>query len=81
MNKKLLIIAFISVFAFGSCTQEYICQCEVVYEGNQPGLPDPIKKEHFIKDTHDNASKLCEDNSTTHTSDGGIKMTETCQLF
>lgn len=80
MNKKLLIVALLSIFAFSSCTQEYICQCEISYEGNQPGLPDPTIKEFFVKDTHDEATKKCEENTTEYTGEG-ITMTQNCRLF
>lgn len=81
MNKKLLLIAVLSVFAFGSCTQQYICQCEVSYEGDQPGLPAPVKKESYVKDTHDEATRLCEENSTVFINDDSLKMIQNCRLF
>ena len=80
MKTKLLLIALISVLAFGSCTQEYICQCEISYDGSQPGLPEPAIKEFFIKDTHDEAGTKCEANSTEITADD-ITMKQSCRLF
>lgn len=80
MNTKLLLIALVAIFSLGSCTQEYICQCEVSYEGSQPGLPDPAIKEFFLKDTRDEAARKCEENSTSFTADD-ITMKQACQLF
>ncbi len=80
MNKKLLLVAILSIFTLGSCTQEYICQCDISYEGNQPGLPEPVIKEFFIKDKHDEASSKCEANSTEFTADD-ITMKQKCRLF
>jgi hypothetical protein len=80
MKTKFLLIALFGIITFGSCTQEYICQCEISYEGSQPGLPEPVVKEFFIKDTHDEAAAKCEANSTEITSDN-ITMKEACRLF
>ena len=80
MNKKRLLIVLLSIFTLGSCTQEYTCQCEISYEGNQPGLPEPSIKEFYIKDTHDEATKKCADNSAEFTGDD-ITMKQKCQLF
>lgn len=80
MKTKLLLIALVTIFSLGSCTQEFICQCEISYEGSQPGLPDPAIKEFFIKDTHAEATSKCEQNSTEMTSDD-ITMKQACRLF
>jgi hypothetical protein len=81
MNKRLLILALFLPFAFGSCTQEFICQCEISYEGDQPGLPNPVIQEFFIKDTRKQAAINCEENSTSYTSSDSITLIQACQLF
>ncbi len=80
MKTKLLLIALVSIFSFASCTQEFICQCEISYEGAQPGLPEPAIKEFFIKDKKDEAAKKCEENSSTQVGED-ITMNQACRLF
>lgn len=80
MRRILFFILFVFVVSFSACTQEYICQCEIEYTGNVPGLPEPVTQEFFIKDKHDEAASKCEANSVSITADG-ITMEERCQLF
>lgn len=80
MKRGIIFFIFIALLGFTSCTQEYICQCTVSYEGTQPGLPEPEVQEFGIKDKHDIAEKKCSDNSTVIKTNG-ITMREECQLY
>jgi hypothetical protein len=64
---------------FTSCVKNYVCKCEVSYEG-KPGLPNSFSKEYEIKDTNKNAKKLCQDASKTIT-EMGITTKEVCDLY
>lgn len=84
MNKQLvsltiLIIGFLGIFMFSSCTKEFTCKCELVYSGN-PGLPEPKQTEYSITDTRSKAESLCESKSGTYEKDG-ITTVETCKLW
>lgn len=74
-----LLVVLLAVFAT-SCTQEYICQCVVKYDGVQPGLPDTSIHEFFIKNKKSEATKQCEANSTS-ADQNGVMMVETCRLY
>jgi len=82
MKAKLLYLVLISSILIGlsSCTQEYICQCEVSYEGAQPGLPDSSIHQFLIRDTKEEAKSKCEANSFEY-NNGGITTKEECQLY
>lgn len=80
VNHLLLILLSVIVLCASSCTQEYICQCELSYEGAQPGLPDSSIHQFLIRDTKDEASSKCEANSF-ETTNNGITMKEACQLY
>jgi hypothetical protein len=78
--KKLTVLLFLIVVMSSSCTREFICQCTVKYTGNVPGLPLPSTTESVIKNTKSQAKENCINNSTTTTQDG-VTMTETCDLY
>jgi hypothetical protein len=78
--KKLTVLLFTIAMINTSCTREFICQCHVKYTGNVPGLPDSTMHETVIKNTKSAAEANCKKNSTTTTQDG-VTMTETCDLY
>ena len=79
--KKILSFLVVSfLFSMSSCTQEYICQCEIKYTGNPPGLPDSSIVEFKIRNKKKVAISECEANSTTSTKDG-ITLIETCRIY
>lgn len=80
MKKLLPLILVVFVVCISSCTQEYICQCVVKYQGKPPGIPDSAVHEFPIRDTKKEAAKQCEDNSVL-TTNNGITMDEKCQLY
>lgn len=79
LNPAIYVLALATLLFSTSCTREYICQCEIVYSG-KPGLPEPRINEYSIRDTRDNAQKICEENSYSQ-EEGGIKTEETCLLY
>lgn len=81
--RSVLLAGFVSIFILGatSCTQDFICQCEIAYTG-QPGLPDTLVNEYELTDTKKNAKALCEAGSSEHVDPReGIKTVETCKLY
>lgn len=82
MKQRFSLIAVLAVFmvvSMSSCVKEFICHCEVKYEG-YPGLPDSTYREYNITDKKDAAKSLCEGNSATYELNG-IKTTENCYLY
>ncbi|MCB0697352.1 MAG: hypothetical protein KDC07_08305 [Chitinophagaceae bacterium] len=79
--RSVLLAGFVSFVIFGttSCTQDYICQCEIAYSG-QPGLPDTLINEYPLTDTKKNAQQICEEGSGEYEKEG-IKTVETCALY
>jgi hypothetical protein len=75
----MLTVTVLMVTVFSSCTQEYVCKCTIVYTG-LPGLPDTLVKEYPVRDTKKKAKAVCEENSSTSTSDK-VTTTETCELY
>lgn len=75
----LTVTALLLLTSFGSCTRDFICECEIVYSG-RPNLPDTTINSYNITDTKKNAQRLCEENSTEF-EDSGIKSVETCKLY
>jgi hypothetical protein len=78
--KKLTLVIILLSFIATSCTREYICQCTVKYSGKVPGLPDSTMTESVIKNTLKGAISDCEKNSIS-TTQNGVTLTETCQLY
>ncbi len=70
---------FITLFAFSSCTRDFICECEIAYSG-KPNLPDTVINRYDITDTKKNAKSLCEQNSFEG-EENGVKTVETCELY
>ncbi len=82
MKQRFSLIAVLAVFmvvGMSSCVRDYICHCEVKYEG-YPGLPDSSYNEYNIRDKKEEAKTLCEANSATYELNG-IKTTENCYLY
>lgn len=78
-NPAILGLVVTALLFSTSCTREYVCQCEIVYSG-KPGLPDPRVNEYDIRDTRENAQRICEQNSYVNEVEG-IKTEETCLLY
>jgi len=76
-----LLAGFIFIFILGttSCTQDFICQCEVAYSG-QPGLPDTLINEYKLTNSKKKAKQICEEGSSENT-ESGITTVETCKLY
>lgn len=76
-----LLTGFIFVLFLGatSCTQDFICECEIAYSG-QPGLPDTLINEYTLTNTKKEAQRICEEGSS-ESEEGGIKTVETCKLY
>lgn len=76
-----LLIGFVSIFILGatSCTQDFICQCEIAYSG-EPGLPDTLINEYKLTNTKKEAQRICEE-GTNESEEDGIKTVETCALY
>lgn len=82
MRRTLIIVtSLILMCSLNSCVREYYCQCHISFSG-ATNLPDTTMNEYIIKDTKDNAEKLCEGASTSSSDPiTGIKTTERCSLF
>jgi len=79
--KKILPVLILSTMLFASsCTQDYICQCDISYTGNPPGLPESQIVEFKIRDKKKEAIKQCEANSTTSTTNG-VTFIEKCRIY
>lgn len=72
-------IALLFIIGFSSCTQDFICECELAYSG-RPGLPDTLYNTYNLTNTPKEAKKICEEGSSESTEDG-IKTVETCKLY
>lgn len=72
-------LAIIIVAGTSSCTQNFICQCEIAYSG-QPGLPDTLINEYELSNTKKKAQEICESGSSENEEEG-ILTVETCKLY
>jgi len=74
-----LVILFLSITVFSSCTKEYKCRCVISYSG-EPGLPDTVIKVYPVTDKKEQAQAVCEENSDS-TVTGRITTVEKCKLY
>lgn len=74
-----LCTAVLALMMSSACTKEYVCQCNVKYNG-AVGMPDSTMKEYPIRDTKKKAQSLCKENSAKYNKDN-IDMVETCVLY